>query len=308
VSIFSAMKGVWICNLIIIIMIACSCESTKEQSVAYPPPPSADSIQVFLPGIVSRGNDLDFNSAYSPDGQTFYFTRSIKRKWTIYRTTFDGERWSKAEAAGFHDDNYSEADPAFGPDGSLYFISDRPRDAADTLKDFDIWYVKSLPGGKWTDPTNLKEVNSDSTEYYIAFAGNGNLYFASSRAGGFGLEDIYVSRHVNGLYQSAENLGSSVNSVFSDHDPALPKDEAFIIYTTVDKPGGFGEGDLYYSIQQDSGKWGESVHMDEFFNTPTYEYSSYFSPDYRYFFFSSKYDVMWTHVQTLPVELRELIR
>ena len=281
-----------------------SCIRKTSSAIPYPVPPRKDSIKVFLPGIVSSGSDsIDFNATFSPDGKTFYFTRSMNRNWDIYQTSYEGGRWTKAKKVAFDTDEYSEADPAIGPDGFLYFISNMPKSDEDTLRDFDVWFVKPTPDGGWSKPDNLFAVNSDSTEYYVSFAGDGNLYFASSRGGGFGLEDIYVSKKLNGNYTTPSNLGSAINSPYSDHDPCLPKNEAFIIYTSVNRKDGYGEGDLYWSTKNKDGTWASAVHMASNWNTPTYEYCSYFSPDYKYFFFSSKRDVKWTSVESLPKEL-----
>jgi Tol biopolymer transport system component len=261
-----------------------------------------------LPGIVCSGGDsIDFNAAFSPDGKSFYFARSQNRKWDIYVSHYDGRNWTKATRAGFNSDIYSEADPAFGPDGSIYYISDRPKDEDDTLRDFDIWSVRQLPDGQWSSPENIRPVNSDSTEYYVSFAGDGNMYFASSRPGGYGREDIYVSMLVDGQYGPPENLGAEINGPYSDHDPCLPKNESFMIFTSVARTDGLGEGDLYLSIKGKDGRWSPGKNMGGRFNTKTYEYCSYFSPDENYFFFSSELDIKWMRTKSFPQEITRLI-
>ena len=50
-------------------------------------------------------------------------------------------------------------DPAFAPDGKLYFISNRPKDQSDTIADYDIWFVAPLADGRWSAPENLKSIN-----------------------------------------------------------------------------------------------------------------------------------------------------
>lgn len=270
------------------------CSST---SIPYPPAPPKDSVETFLPGIVSLpGDSLDFNALFSPDGKSFYFARSRgNRSYEILVTTNNNGAWSKPKVVDFNG-GFSNADPAFGPDGFLYFISTAPKDANDTIADYDIWFVRPEANG-WSKPENLTAVNTDSTEYYVSFAGDGNLYFASSRPGGQGQEDIYVSRRVNGEYTTPENLGPQVNTPNSDHDAALPKNESFVIYTS--------DGDLHYSIKNDDNTWSPHKPLDKL-NTSTYEYCSYFSPDQKYFFFSSRYDVRWTPIESLPEELYKI--
>jgi hypothetical protein len=176
--------------IILLTMLACTSREEKMHSLPYPTPAPDTTALTFLKGVVSS-DSVDFNAAFSPDGKSYYFTRSIKGQLTIYVTRYDST-WNTPVPVSFAEAGYSQADPAFGPDGKLYFISNRPKDASDTLADYDIWFVNPQ-GRDWSPIQNLSAVNSDSNEYYISVAHNSNLYFASSRAGGLGQEDIYVS-------------------------------------------------------------------------------------------------------------------
>lgn len=268
-----------------------SCNTKPStSSIAYPSP-LPDSVALpFLPGIVCS-DSLDFNAAFSPDRQSYYFTRRLK-KWVPLVSRYDGMKWTAPVPVSFMDTQYAEADITFAPDGSVYFISNRPRNAADTLPDYDIWRKRLLANGGWSDPENVAAVNSDSTEYYISFAGNGNLYFASFRAGGYGSGDIYVSKLVNGEYTAPENLGPAINSAGTEHDPAITVNEDFLVFTAAERKDTIGEADLYGS-KRVAGNWCTSFNLGSRVNTPTYEYCSYFSPDGQYFFFSSDYEVKW---------------
>lgn len=301
----NAPKIIWIC---LASFFVGGCSARQDQSnIPYPEVPAEDSIVSYMPGVVSSaGDSIDFNASFSPDGKAFFFTRSFNRKWDIYVSTFNGTQWLKAIKTSFSTSSFSEADPAFGPDGYLYYISNQPKDDRDTIPDFDIWRIKPLPDSRWTQPENVTALNSDSTEYYISFASDSSAYFASSRQGGYGLEDIYVSRLSRGSYTPPVNLGPAINSVYSDHDACLSQDHSFMVYTSVDRPGGSGEGDLYLSIKNSYGQWTTGVNLGKGFNSNTYEYCSYFSPDYKFFFYSSKRDIKWMHTATLEKAVRRL--
>jgi Tol biopolymer transport system component len=281
-------------------LIQLQCNSRSAVRIPYPAPLPDTVALTFLPGIVSK-DSLDFNAAFSPDGRSFYFSRSPAGGYDILVSKHDGTRWQEAELAPFSEKQYSEADAIFAPDGNLYYISNRPRDAHDTIPDFDIWFVRPLPNGKWSAPENLTIVNSDSTEYYVSFAANGNLYFASSRPGGYGQEDIYVSRYVDGHYTTPVNVGPTINTDHSEHDPCISSDEQTLYFTSVNRSDGYGEGDIYYSKKTPDKKWNIAQNMGPQINTPTYEYCSYISPDGKYFFFSSNYDVKWVDLKELGV-------
>jgi hypothetical protein len=298
-------------TLIIIcgICISCNTKNVDNQissKIQYPKPFPDTTSKTFLPNVVSK-DGLDFNSVFSPDGKSFYFTRSKNRQWDIYVTTHDGKKWSEPILAPFSDSKYSEADPAFSPDGKLYFISNRPKQPADTISDFDIWFIKRMSNGRWTEPENFVQINSDSAEYYISFSLNGNAYFGSSRQGGFGAEDIYVSRFINGEYITPENLGSTINTKESEHDPCIWPNEEYLVFKSENRNDGYGEADLYCSKHSANRKWTNSANLGDAFNTKTYEYCPYLTTDSKYFFFSSELDVKWIDAKFLEKRIDKLI-
>lgn len=248
----------------------------------------------FLPGLVST-DSIEFNTAFSPDGRSVYFTRNEKGRLVIYSAQYSEGQWSNIRRAPFNEPGNSFADPAFSPDGKLYFISDRPRDATDTLPDYDIWFVVPMDGS-WSKPVNAATINSDSNEFYISFAHNGNLYFSSSRAGGFGEEDIYLSEFQDGQYRAPVNLGESINTEKTEYDPGISPDESKLIFSSR-RDDTFGGADLYYAKRSGPESWRKPVHLGNQLNTPGRDYCSYFSPDSKYFFFSSDKDVKWIEVK-----------
>jgi len=278
-------------SLLLILLLA-ACGSKKETAAIVYPAPLPDSVALrFLPGIVS-GDSLDFNSAFSPDGRSFYFARSKKGKWIILETRFDGKTWLAPVPAAFADTTYSNADPFITADGTVYFMSNRPKNAADTIADYDIWITRPAKDGGWSAPENITAINTDNTEYYVSVAANRNIYFSSMRAGGYGENDIYMSRWDNDHYTTPVNLGIAVNTTGGEHDPLIAPDESFLIYTSYGQPDTIGQADLYYSIHT-NGQWSKAKNLGPAINTATYEYCPNFSPDGKYFFYSSEYDVKW---------------
>lgn len=286
---------------------ACIIFRADAQNVNIPyPQPLADSIPlIFLPNLVSK-DSLDFNAAFSPDGKSFYFSRSKNRQSKIYYTRYDGTKWAEPEFAAFTGgDKYAEADPVFGPDGKLYFISNRPKDNNDTNPDYDIWFVTPQADGKWSLAENMSGVNSDSNEFYISFTMDRHLYFASSRKGGFGQEDIYVSEWRNGQYQQAENLGAAVNTAKSEYDPCISSRGDILIFASSNRDDSFGGADLYCS-RSGKKRWLKAMNLGSRFNTKTREFCAAFSPDSKYFFFSSEGDVKWVAMKTLMQQINRL--
>jgi Tol biopolymer transport system component len=280
-------------------LIRCSDPVKNEQAIPYPDPKPDSLALPFLKGIASS-DSLDFNAAFSKDGNSFFFSRREGEKTHIYVSYFDGTNWGNPAMTTFSEPEFSQADPFVTPEGTLYYISDRKRDASDTIPDFDIWMVHPQENGKWSAPENVQGVNSDSTEYYVSLADNKNLYFSSNRVGTLGRFDIYVSKFVDGKYSTPENLGSAVNAPETDHDPFISRDEKLLIFTSKNRKDTFGTGDLYYSEKDNDGKWSAAKNMGKRFNTAGYDFCASISRDSTYFFFSSENDIKWIAINYLP--------
>lgn len=270
-----------------------SCVTVKNsiQKTPYPVPAAKEKAIRFLPSNVSS-DSIDFGSAFSPDGRSFYFARSENKQLTIFVTRFENGKWNNAAPVSFNETAYSQADPAFSPDGKLYFISNRPVSANDSTTDYNIWFVSALPSGGWSEKQPAARINSAANEFYISFSKKGDLYFSSSREGGFGEEDIYTSKLINGEYTSPQNMGSAINSARSEYDPGISPANDLLVFASSNRPEGFGGADLYYSVQV-AGQWGKAANLGKEINTATREYCPYFTTDGKYFFFSGEADIKW---------------
>lgn len=278
-------------SLFIALHFSCKNDNTPA-GIAYPQPAPDTIPQVFLPGLVSN-DTLDFNSTFSADGKTFYFSRSHNRKYVIFATTYKDNKWQEPVISPLFDTLYSNTDPFIAPDSALYFISNRPKDKSDTSADYDIYRL-----AKQTDGYDVAEyltgVNSDSTEYYVSVSRAGNVYFSSYRDGNL---DLYMSRKTPNGYEKSVNLGPIINSTYDEHDPLIAPDESFLVFPS-DRPGGLGEADLYISHKV-NGQWQRPAAMGYGINTKRYEYCPYLTPDGKYFFFSSEFQVKWIGSEVL---------
>ncbi|WP_221409687.1 TolB family protein [Pseudochryseolinea flava] len=183
----------------------------------------------------------------------------------------------------FCSDGFSYADPAVSPLGELYFISNRPINARDTTKDYDIWKT-SFGNGSWEPIVNVASLNSPFDEYYISFTAKGDAYFSSSRQGGFGEEDLYMAPFKNGVFDVPVNLGEKVNTRHSEYDPFVNPDGDQLVFASSGRDNSLGKADLYCS--QRKGSWLDPVHLGVEVNTSLRDFCPYISKD-EYFYFSS---------------------
>ncbi len=241
--------------------------------------------ELFGEGVISTP-DYELNSAFLPDGNTVFFTKSTAHMtfWTIVYSRFEKGRWSEPKVAPFSG-QYSDADLSVSPDGKrLVFISRRPVPGKPGRPVPHIWYVDRTPEG-WSEPCNAGALNSEAGEFYPSVAGDGTVYFESARAGGKGRADVYRSRLVNGEYTPPENV-EPLNSEFNEGDSVIAPDQSFLIMTITGRPDDMGTGDLYIAEQKD-GVWSSPRHLPPGINSPALEFCPSLSPDGHYLYFTS---------------------
>jgi hypothetical protein len=221
----------------------------------------------------------------TPDGTRVYFARS--RVWfpasriaAIFQSDRRDAGWSEPVAAAFSR-GFSDVDPVVASDGAtILFSSMRPADGR-PRKDFDLWSVR-VHGGGFAPAVHLgAAVNSEADDLYPSVTRDGTLYFGSERAGGW---DLYRARpQPDGRYGAAENLGAPINTGAWEYNPAVAADGRFIVFTSLDRPGGSGAGDLWISTREGDG-FGAPKPLAAL-NTPAEEYHPTLSPDGATLFF-----------------------
>lgn len=119
----------------------------------------------------------------------------------------------------------------------------------------------------WSAPVNLGAiVNSEEVELAPFISKDGlSLYFGSTRAGGLGGTDIWVSQRagVNEPWGPPQNLGAPINSPFNDNGAALSLDGHRLFFNS-NRPGGLGGQDIYVvrrRNKRDDFGWGAPVNL-----------------------------------------------
>jgi hypothetical protein len=134
----------------------------------------------------------------------------------------------------------------------------------------------------WSTPVNLGPVtNSAANDVAPALSRDGrSLYFTSNRSGGFGGEDIWVSRRTsrNGEWGTPVNLGPTINSGVNERLRYLAPNGHFLLFQS-DRAGGFGGSDIWASRRRgvnDDTNWEPPVNLGQVINTSANELGSAF--------------------------------
>ena len=141
---------------------------------------------------------------------------------------------------------------------TLFMASNRPGG----LGGQDIWMAtRESPDAPWGAPVNLgAPINTAADDFCPSPTRNGHLFFfVSTRAGGCGGSDIYVTRWRNDNlgWEDPVNLGCDVNSAGSEASPFLVHQPGgTVLYYSSNRAGGYsneaagaviGDDDIYVS-------------------------------------------------------------
>lgn len=243
--------------------------------------------EIFGPGIVSTDVG-ELNIIISPKGNEIYFSRKQPDGSMAIMVIEKSEtNWNDPRIASFSG-QFNDMDPSMTQDAMrIFFGSTRPS-GMEKKEGCDIWVVERTSEGTWSAPTRLEEpVNTPMNENYPMVTQSETLYFLSNGHRGYGKLDIFRSEWRDGRYAMPENLGNSVNSEYNDFDPYVLPDESTLIFSSSDRPDGFGSGDLYISFRKSDGMWTKAVNMGPEVNSSAIEYCPKCSPDGKLLFFTS---------------------
>lgn len=126
---------------------------------------------------------------------------------------------------------------------TLYFCSDR----AGGPGGYDIYSTALQADGTFSQPEVVPEINASANDSIPSVRADGlEMFFSSTRPGGFGAADIYTSTRasVSDPWSAPVNVGEPVNSSVADFR-AGTFGSGTELYFFSPRPGGVGGNDLY---------------------------------------------------------------
>lgn len=187
---------------------------------------------------------FEFDPCVSPDGKTLFFVSNRPynneapnlKSMHIWLSTKTPEGWSSPRVVENVNSQSRDGTPTVDRRGTLYFFSDRKNGP-----NKDSIYKATLLKRKYASPVLLPiPINSEASDTSPFISPNGKvLLFYSTRPGGLGGADIYVSTMKRGSWTEPVNLGPLVNSKGEEDNPVMSPDGKQLF---------FGRNGKYYVI------------------------------------------------------------
>jgi len=154
----------------------------------------------------------------------------------------------------------------------------------------DFMQSKLLPNKQYGKATLINgDINDEPFKGAITVSADGEWMIFAGNFGsgkGFGNFDLYISYYTPEGWSQPENLGSNINTEFWESSPSLSPDKR-VLYFSSNRNGGVGGKDLYMSIRQPNGKFGEAFNMGDSINTTGDELAPYIHADNQTLYFTS---------------------
>jgi Tol biopolymer transport system component len=189
----------------------------------------------------------DLDPFITVDGKRMFFvsTRTTpskeagKREMDIWYSEFQNGDWAEPHWIAEINSPGKEGSPSLDRHDNLYFFSDRERAQQNLI------YISRWHDGHLSAPRKLSvEINAGPSDTSPWIAPNGKtLLFYSTRAGGYGKADLYVSYSKHGNWSKAINLGPTVNTDDFEYNPSVSRDGRTLY---------FGRGGKIYSVPLDA--------------------------------------------------------
>lgn len=258
--------------------------------------PPGQKPERFAPGVVSTPFLEHSAVAFSADGKELYWSPDFREFGPlgamIYVMRQANDQWTSPRPASFSTP-YTDYNPVLTPDGRrLFFFSSRPNkyQKTESNENFGIWMVERTKTG-WTEPRYIEIENIPGylmTQFSLTR--DGILYFSSSDEKTNGSWDIYRSCFENGKFVKTTRLEDTINTSYWETYPYIAPDESYLIFTSRERPDGFGGMDLYISYRDENDSWLKPINMGEKINSSHTDGLAAVSPDGKYLFFISDRD------------------
>ncbi len=188
--------------------------------------------------------------------------------------------------------NINSEYPEYGPiisadESEMIFTSKRPTTTGGKLDDYDGQYFEDLyisyfKNGSWSLAQNMgNPINRNENDATAGISPDGQTLYVYREG------DIYES-HLKGLtWTKPDHMSGKINTNSKETTVSLGPDGK-TLYFVSDKPGGFGDRDVYKTVADAKGRWGDAENLGPVINTQYGEEGVSIQADGKTLYFSSQ--------------------
>jgi hypothetical protein len=234
--------------------------------------------------------DSDDIVCFSSDGLEMYIDRYLSADnvdlYVLKRAKVDDDWGPPVSLGPAVDSPQIDWEASISTDGlTLYFVSNRPGGYGA----MDLYMTtRATRNDPWGPAVNLgPTINSSTADADVWISADGlELYFMSTRSGGYGGFDIWVTTRAteNDSWREPSNLGPVVNSAYNEAGTWLSPDGLLLLLhdNAGPRPGGYGNSDFWMTRRASlSDPWQTPVNLGPKVNGPGMECLPRISPDGR---------------------------
>jgi Tol biopolymer transport system component len=259
----------------------------RSQYLKFDDAPPGMTPEVFADDLLAPNGEHVGYCAFSPDGSELYYAITDKNWATSKIIRITATDLHKKDTMHFKDKRY-EGEPFITRDGTtMFFMAVLPPGEGEKWNANQ--YRMYRNGKEWGAPVALDStINTKASEWHISVTDDNIMYFTSEREEGTSAlhGDLYRAEIKNEQFIRLTKLPHPINTEYNDSDPLIAPDESFLVFHS-DRPGGFGEHDLYISFNL-KGQWSSPINLGNQINTDSWEMAPALTPDGKYFLFTRR--------------------
>jgi OmpA-OmpF porin, OOP family len=228
----------------------------------------------YFPSLTADGQYLLYtvrNATGKFDDEDLYFSEKINNNWTE----------PKQIGNSINSKEYEGASSISGDGKTLVFTYGSRSEPC------DLYFSKKI-GNEWSKPKNLgTNVNTKDWDSQPSLSADGRtLYFSSERKGGFGREDIWITRmDTNDVWTSPINAGPQINTSDSEFTPFIHPNGSTLYFASKGWDG-MGGSDLFMSEKINDKEWSLPKNLGYPINTFSDELGLCISSDFSTGYYS----------------------
>lgn len=222
----------------------------------------------------------------------------ISTELNRFKTYFEGNPWFKAFAKTITSKSAKEVEPMkvsekintggneYSPyisadDQTLYFVG---KGRVDNLGGEDIFFALRDENGQWKRPQQIRSINTErgnEAVEAVSVDGEDMIVFKNGK--------FYTTRRHGSTWGKLEIMPKTVNMASWQADATLTSDGKAMLFaarTNTGREMGTSEN-IYVSLRQADGSWGEAIELGPVINTSFNERAPFMHPDMKTLYFSS---------------------